>query len=86
MSCDVKPNFLHVLGGRFEGGGQMDETNKRGITAWPRLTDVSPAFSVSGSLAWFDNVLAALDCYTWVFGESLLSPGELLGENRTLLY
>ncbi|XP_052262779.1 DNA-dependent protein kinase catalytic subunit-like isoform X1 [Dreissena polymorpha] len=61
---------------RFEGGGSSGDV-KQGIEGCPRLTDSPGPFSLDTTLAWFDNVLAALDCYSWVFGEDLLTPGEL---------
>ncbi|XP_052761107.1 DNA-dependent protein kinase catalytic subunit-like isoform X2 [Mya arenaria] len=64
---------------RFEGGGTAGEM-KQGIEAWPLLTDTGHTFTVNSCLTWFDNLLAALDCFTWVFGENLLSPGDLFGK------
>jgi hypothetical protein len=61
---------------RFEGGGHLGH-DKVGIEGFPTLVDMSDKFTMQITLSWFDNLLAALDCYTWVFGKSLLSPGEL---------
>ena len=36
------------------------------------------SFSFSSTEKWFEQVLAAVDCYTWVFGENLIGPGKLL--------
>ena len=52
---------------------------KHGIEGFPTLDKVSSIFSLQSSLSWFDMVLAALDCYTWVFGENLLTPADLFG-------
>ncbi len=41
------------------------------------MADVSDAFSLTAALSWFDMLLAALDCYTWVFGEDLLTLTDL---------
>ena len=63
---------------RFEGGGHTGRV-KHGIEGFPTLDKVSSTFSLQSSLSWFDMVLAALDCYTWVFGENLLTPADLFG-------
>ena len=63
---------------RFEGGGHTG-TDKHGIEGFPTLDRLTLGFSLETCLSWFDMVLAALDCYTWVFGENLLSPGDLFG-------
>ena len=65
---------------RFEGGGYIG-TVKLGIDGAVQLTDKSDTFSLAVVTDWFDSVLAALDCYTWVFGEGLLSPGELFSKS-----
>ncbi|EDO34282.1 predicted protein [Nematostella vectensis] len=59
---------------RFEGGGGRGN----GILTYPTLADMGGAFSLKETLLWFHYLLAALDCYTWVFGEQLLPPADLL--------
>ncbi|KAL8588519.1 hypothetical protein ACOMHN_043868 [Nucella lapillus] len=61
---------------RFEGGGQVG-TGKKGLLGYPTLDQMAPAFSLHHVLAWFNLLLAALDCYCWVFGEGLLVPEEV---------
>nr|XP_006812076.1 PREDICTED: DNA-dependent protein kinase catalytic subunit-like [Saccoglossus kowalevskii] len=61
---------------RFEGGGGKGG-HKTGISKHPTLNTVDKTFSVKVASNWFDLFLAALDCYTWVFGEKLLGPIEL---------
>lgn len=69
---------------RFEGGGHLGSGN--GIEGFPTLVDMSDTFSIQTTLFWFDSLLAALDCYTWVFGENLLTPGELFGSKLSGKY
>ncbi|XP_064600499.1 DNA-dependent protein kinase catalytic subunit-like [Liolophura sinensis] len=65
---------------RFEGGGQTGRN--AGIACFPQLTDMADTFSLSTAMAWFDLLLAALDCYCWVLGEGLLTPADLFtGKN-----
>ncbi|KAK6170524.1 hypothetical protein SNE40_018898 [Patella caerulea] len=69
------PHFIS----RFEGGGTATH-GKSGISACPTMIKISEVFSLTSALNWFDMLLAALDCYTWVFGEGLLTPSDLLSE------
>lgn len=41
------------------------------------MTAVDSSFSVQNAVSWFDHYLAALDCYIWTFGESLLNPDDI---------
>lgn len=56
---------------RFEKGGQ----GRGGIQKQPVL--MGEVFSLSETVAWFEGLLAALDCYTWVLREQLISPSEV---------
>ena len=58
---------------RFEGGGG----GQNGIQQFPTLSDIGGPFSLKETYLWFDMLLAALDCYTWSFSESLLSPSQV---------
>ncbi|KAL3877683.1 hypothetical protein ACJMK2_035352, partial [Sinanodonta woodiana] len=61
---------------RFEGGGNT-AIAKSSLKTCPTMVDVSNCFTLHSAVSWFDMVLAALDCYTWVLGEGLLTPTEL---------
>ncbi|XP_048248370.1 DNA-dependent protein kinase catalytic subunit-like [Haliotis rufescens] len=63
---------------RFEGGNQA-EYGKMGLSSCPRMEDIADTFSLTAAVSWFDMLLAALDCYTWVFGQGFLTPEELFG-------
>ncbi|XP_048576196.1 DNA-dependent protein kinase catalytic subunit isoform X3 [Nematostella vectensis] len=67
---------------RFEGGGGRGN----GILTYPTLADMGGAFSLKETLLWFHYLLAALDCYTWVFGEQLLPPADLLSPREGSKY
>ena len=66
-------NYFLYCGVRFEGGGG----GQNGIQQYPTLSDIGGPFSLKETFLWFDMLLAALDCYTWSFSESLLSPSEV---------
>lgn len=57
---------------RFEGKQQ-----KYGLLSCPEMTAVDSSFSIQNAVSWFDHYLAALDCYIWTFGESLLNPDDI---------
>ncbi|XP_064405997.1 DNA-dependent protein kinase catalytic subunit-like isoform X2 [Halichondria panicea] len=61
----------HFFVTRFEKGG----LGSGGIQRQPVLS--CDVFSLSETVSWFESLNAALDCYTWVLEEQLLSPGEL---------
>ena len=61
---------------RFEGGGQA-VVGKKGLSGCPTMHNMAATFSLPSALAWFDMLLAALDCYCWVFGEGLLPPDKV---------
>jgi len=44
------------------------------------MSQLGGTFSVKTALDWFDQVLASLDCYTWVLGQGLGSAATILGE------
>ena len=56
---------------RFEKGGHV----KGGLQSRPTLA--GKVFSLTDTCLWLELLLAALDCYNWVFGEQLLSPSEV---------
>ncbi|KAK3728489.1 hypothetical protein QZH41_002350 [Actinostola sp. cb2023] len=58
---------------QFEGGGG----SRNGILTYPTLKDIGGPFSLKETLLWYDFLLASLDCYTWAFGEQLLSPKDV---------
>ena len=58
---------------RFEGGGG----GQNGIEQYPTLSHIGGPFSLKETFVWFDFLLAALDCYTWSFGERLLAPSPV---------
>ena len=62
---------------RFEGGGG----GKSGILNYTTLPSIAGIFSLKETYTWFDFLLAALDCYTWCFGERLLSPTQVFAGN-----
>jgi len=57
---------------RFEKGGH----GRGGIQRQPELS--GGTFSLSETVAWFESLLAALDCYNWMLREQLIAPSEVL--------
>ena len=53
------------------------QKGKSGLAKFRTIQSVSTSFSHTQCLAWFDMVLAALDCYNWVFSQNLLSPDQV---------
>lgn len=51
--------------------------DSHGLLAYATMDRLQGPFSVSSAQQWFDMLLAALDCYCWVFGEHLLTPVQL---------
>ncbi|XP_072042849.1 DNA-dependent protein kinase catalytic subunit-like [Amphiura filiformis] len=77
MQNTLKEKGADYFVSRFEGGGGRS-SSKSGIAKYPSLVSMSQSvFSVKMACNWFDLLLAALDCYTWVFGEKLLVPSVL---------
>ncbi|XP_068717854.1 DNA-dependent protein kinase catalytic subunit-like isoform X1 [Montipora capricornis] len=66
---DHQSLFVH----RFEGGGG----GQNGIELYPTLSHIGGPFSLKETFAWFDFLLAALDCYTWSFSQRLLLPSQV---------
>lgn len=56
---------------RFEKG----EQGRGVIQKQPVLN--KGVFSLSGTITWFEGLMAALDCYNWVLSEQLLAPSEV---------
>ena len=56
---------------RFEKG----EQGRGVIQKQPVLN--KGVFSLSGTITWFEGLMAALDCYNWVLNEQLLAPSEV---------
>ncbi|XP_033121520.1 DNA-dependent protein kinase catalytic subunit-like [Anneissia japonica] len=71
---------------RFEGGGGTGSAAV-GIRKYLTLPSMSSAFSLKISTRWFDNILAALDCYCWSFGERLVTPSDVFtSRSNTALF
>ena len=70
---------------RFEGGGQA-VSGKKGLLSRPTLDRMADSFSLHDILAWFDMLLAALDCYCWVFGEGLLPPDKVFAGKHSVCF
>ncbi|XP_071960307.1 DNA-dependent protein kinase catalytic subunit-like [Antedon mediterranea] len=71
---------------RFEGGGGTG-VSVGGIRKHPTLASMSNKFTLKASTRWFDHLLAALDCYCWSFGESLITPNDVFtGKNGKSLF
>ena len=62
---------------RFESG-LYKRGNVLGLTRYSTMPKMNKVFSLKVALQWFDLFLAPLDCYTWVFGQDLLTPAQVL--------
>lgn len=61
-------------------------TDGLGIFKHPRIYDVSNKFSMQTVLNWFDLVLAASECYLWVFDEGIFSPKHAFSGKFVIYY
>ncbi|CAB4005561.1 DNA-dependent kinase catalytic subunit-like [Paramuricea clavata] len=79
VESDGKDYFIS----RFEGGFG----GKSGIQKYPTLSTINNTFSLTITKHWFDLVLAALDSYTWAFGERLLTLSSIFqGKTSSVLF
>ncbi|XP_072167838.1 DNA-dependent protein kinase catalytic subunit-like [Diadema setosum] len=72
MQNTAKEKGVEYFISRFEGGG-----HRSGIQKYPTLDSMGQQFSVKTTILWLEFLLAALDCYVWVLGESLLTPAAI---------
>ena len=63
----------------FEAGGVLRTSQMSGIQGAPRMNEKSDTFSLPMATLWLEELLAALDCYGWVFSQRLLSPSDVFG-------
>ena len=69
---------------RFEAGG-LAQPKRKGISLHVTLDSMSSVFTLQDTLAWFDELLAALDCYCWVCGENLIQPVDIFSSKICIL-
>ena len=63
---------------RFEEGLYRPlKGGKYGLSSRCAIQQMDDVFSLKACLNWFDMLLAALDCYCWVFGQGLLTPAAI---------
>ena len=65
---------------RFDGGMYATNDEETGLRKNSTMAQLGTTFSLKRALNWFDLLLASLDCYTWVFGQNLLTPATMLGK------
>lgn len=58
---------------RFEAAG-----SRGGVWEFHTPLTIAEVFSLDNVVSWLEDLLAALDCYTWVLGERLLTFKEIL--------
>jgi len=64
---------------RFECCAYKSDESSNIFTSRPSPpTADNESFSLQASEKWFEQVLAAVDCYIWVFGQNLIAPAKLL--------
>lgn len=80
---------------RFEGSVEKRDLLKNSLANFKTLPDLNSSngsnskvngaansndhYELSYVLTWLSMLVAPLDCYTWIFGERLVSPSALLG-------
>ncbi|XP_077979786.1 DNA-dependent protein kinase catalytic subunit-like [Glandiceps talaboti] len=76
MKNTLKEKGVDYYISRFEGGGSKIG-HRTGISKHPTLDTMDQTFTVKVATNWYDLLLAALDCYTWIIGEKLLGPTDI---------
>lgn len=72
---------------RFEGGGDGAIPGES-LTDCPTLEN-KETFNLQETCQWFECILAALDCYIWVFDDDLLTSAEMfvdIGSESTKIF
>ena len=71
-----------VVDFRFEGSQNQEKKSKfkANLAHQSTLEEMSDEFSLALVFQWLDTMIAALDCYTWVFSQGYLNP-RLFREN-----
>lgn len=69
----ISPFLLYLY--RFEGGGDGAIPGES-LTDCPTL-EKKETFNLQETCQWFECILAALDCYIWVFDNDLLTSAEM---------
>nr|QOY44576.1 DNA-dependent protein kinase catalytic subunit [Alvinella pompejana] len=88
FSALIKGDKKYLLQ-RFESGMYCLKEEQHGISKRPKVTDMCDRFALKSVLTWFDYLLCTLDCYTWIFGQSLINPSRILvvpDEKGTVLF
>ncbi|KAK2178223.1 hypothetical protein NP493_553g02004 [Ridgeia piscesae] len=71
---------------RFEGGMFVVSGEETGLKRNQTMSQLGGTFSVKTALDWFDQVLASLDCYTWVLGQGLVSAATILANDKSVVF
>jgi DNA-dependent protein kinase catalytic subunit len=83
LESDSEAYFL----ARFEGSAEKKEILKESLCNFRILTDLgTDHFQLSHIQTWLGMLIAPLDCYTWVFGQRLLTPKDLFEKGRSCIW
>ncbi|KAI0227633.1 DNA-dependent protein kinase catalytic subunit [Lamellibrachia satsuma] len=83
---ETSKNDANYFIDRFEGGMHITSGEETGLMKHHTMAQLGASFSVKKAVNWFDLVLASLDCYTWVFGQGLLSPAAMLANRKAVIF
>jgi DNA-dependent protein kinase catalytic subunit len=72
---------------RFEGSTEKKEILKDSLCNFKTLEDLGVEnFQITKIQTWLSMLTAPLDCYSWVFGERLLTPANLFSQNKSCIW
>ena len=85
LDIDTELYFL----ARFEGSTDKREVFKDSLSTYTtlnELVDGTDHFQLSSIQTWLGMLIAPLDCYTWVFGQRLLTPRDLFEKGKSCIW
>jgi DNA-dependent protein kinase catalytic subunit len=72
---------------RFEGSVEKKEILKDSLCNFKTLPDLgTDHFQLSFIQTWLAMLTAPLDCYSWIFGEKLLTPANLFATYKSCIW
>lgn len=74
VSCDV----CRFECGPYKESGDDIFTSRTVLSPMTSTTDSTGPVCLQGVVVWLERLLTALDCYSWIFGQNLLTPSLLL--------
>jgi DNA-dependent protein kinase catalytic subunit len=72
---------------RFEGSAEKKDILKDSLCHFKTLPELGvDNYQLSYVQTWLAMLTAPLDCYTWIFGQKLLTPGDLFASKKSCVW